>query len=95
MDDISMEFNSLIIKEEDGGFSSLCLDLDVASQGESIEEAKAMLVEAVEGYIEVSIEKNLSFLRPVPDNANPELIEPESVVEKFKIKTDLRIHSYA
>jgi len=95
MNDIILEFNSLIIKEEDGGYSSLCIDLDVASQGETIEEAKAMLVEAVEGYIEVSIEKNLSFLRPVPDEANPEIISPESVVEKFKIKTDLKIHSYA
>jgi predicted RNase H-like HicB family nuclease len=95
MDDISLEFNSIIVKEEEGGYSSLCIDLDVASQGETIEEAKAMLVEAVEGYIEVSIEKNLSFLRPVPDEANPMLIEPQSVVEKFKIKTDLKIHSYA
>lgn len=95
MDDIILEFYSLIIKEEDGGYSSLCIDLDVASQGETIEEAKAMLVEAVEGYIEVSIEKNLSFLRPVPDEANPEMVAPESVVEKFKIKTDLKIHSYA
>lgn len=95
MDNISLEFNSLVIKEEEGGFSSLCIDLDVASQGETIEEAKTMLAEAVEGYIEVSIEKNLPFLRPVPDDANPELIEPETVVEKFKIKTDLKIHSYA
>ncbi|MCC7159674.1 MAG: type II toxin-antitoxin system HicB family antitoxin [Ignavibacteria bacterium] len=95
MDSITIEFNSIIVKEEEGGYSSLCLDLDVASQGDTIEEAKAMLVEAVEGYIEVSLEKNLSYLRPVPDDANPELIEPGTVVEKFKIKTDLKIHSYA
>jgi len=95
LDNIKLEFESIIIKEEDGGYSSLCLDLDVASQGETIEEAKAMLVEAVEGYIEVSIEKNLSFLRPVPDNANPEITEPDLIVERFKIKTDLKIHSYA
>lgn len=95
MDNIVLEFESVIVKEEEGGYSSLCIDLDVASQGETIEEAKAMLVEAVEGYIEVSIEKNLSFLRPVSDNENPVLNSPDTIVEKFKIKTDLKIHSYA
>lgn len=95
MDSITIEFNSLLIKEEEGGYSSLCIDLNVASQGETVEEAKAMLIEAVEGYIEVSLEKNLPFLRPVPDDANPEMIEPGTIVERFKIKTDLKIHSYA
>jgi len=95
LDNISLEFKSLIIKESDGGYSSLCLDLDVASQGDTIEEAKKMLVEAVEGYIEVSIEKNLSFLRPVPAEENPENTDPDSVVERFNIKTELKIHSYA
>lgn len=95
MDNIVLEFESVIVKEEEGGYSSLCIDLDVASQGETIEEAKAMLVEAVEGYIEVSIEKNLSFLRPVAEIDNPVLNAPDTIVEKFKIKTDLKIHSYA
>jgi len=85
MDEIILEFNSLIIKEEDGGYSSLCLDLDVASQGDTVEEAKNMLIEAVEGYIEVSVDMKLPFTRPVPDNANPLIIEPENIVERFNI----------
>lgn len=84
MEDIVIEFDALIVKEEEGGFSSLCIDLDVASQGETVEEAKQMLAEAVEGYLEVSIENSLSILRKVPDNDNPELIEPENIVERFK-----------
>jgi predicted RNase H-like HicB family nuclease len=36
-----------IIEREDDGFVSLCPELDVASQGVSIEEALANLVEAL------------------------------------------------
>ena len=57
MENINFEFESIIIKEY-AGYSSLCLDLDVASQGETIEEAKNMLIEAVEGYLEVCIENS-------------------------------------
>jgi predicted RNase H-like HicB family nuclease len=95
LEDIVIEFDALIIKEEEGGFSSLCIDLDVASQGETVEEAKQMLAEAVEGYLEVSIENSLSILRKVPDSDNPEFTDPENIVERFKIKTELKIHSYA
>ncbi|HMQ78173.1 MAG TPA: hypothetical protein PKE39_07730 [Ignavibacteria bacterium] len=75
---------SVIVKEDDG-YYSLCLDVDVASQGDTIEEAKSMLIEAVEGYIEVSVDMGLPFLRPVPDHANPEIIEPENIMERFTI----------
>ena len=54
-----------------------------------------MLVEAVEGYIEVCIEKTLPFLRKTADNDNPEFTDSENIVERFKIKTELKIHSYA
>lgn len=94
MDNICLEFDAVIVKEDDV-FVSLCLDVDVASQGDTIEEAKRMLVEAVEGYLEVSIENNLPFLRPVPEKDNPLIHEKEGVVERFKIKTDLKIHTYA
>jgi len=94
MEKINLEFEAVILKEEKG-YSSLCIDLDVASQGESISEAKKMLIEAVEGYLETSIEHNLPFLRPVPDEDNPLINEPDSIIEKFKIKSDLNIHTYA
>ena len=41
-----------IIEREDDGFVSLCPELDIASQGTSIEEARANLVEALTLFFE-------------------------------------------
>jgi predicted RNase H-like HicB family nuclease len=41
-----------IIEREDGGYVSFCPELDIASQGESIQEAKSNLREALELFFE-------------------------------------------
>ena len=41
-----------MIYRENGGYVALCPELDVASQGDSVEEASANLREAVELFIE-------------------------------------------
>jgi predicted RNase H-like HicB family nuclease len=41
-----------IIEREDDGFVSLCPELGVASQGETVEQARANLQEAVEAWLE-------------------------------------------
>ena len=41
-----------VIYREDGGYVALCPELDVASQGDSVEKASANLREAVELFIE-------------------------------------------
>lgn len=41
-----------ILEREDGGFVALCPELDVASQGSTLEEANANLREAVELFFE-------------------------------------------
>jgi predicted RNase H-like HicB family nuclease len=41
-----------IIEREDDGYVALCPELDVASQGDSIVEARANLQEAVELFFE-------------------------------------------
>jgi predicted RNase H-like HicB family nuclease len=41
-----------IIEREDDGFVALCPELDVASQGSSIENARANLVEALTLFFE-------------------------------------------
>jgi predicted RNase H-like HicB family nuclease len=41
-----------IVEKEDGMYVALCPELDVASQGESIEQATANLKEAVELFLE-------------------------------------------
>ena len=43
-----------IIEREGDGFVALCPELDIASQGDSIEEARANLAEAVELFLEVA-----------------------------------------
>lgn len=43
-----------IIEREDEAFVSLCPELDIASQGSSIEEAKANLVEALTLFFETA-----------------------------------------
>lgn len=45
-------FNAVFKKEAEGGYSALCPELGVASQGETIEEAEYNLKEACELYIE-------------------------------------------
>lgn len=43
-----------IIEREGDGYVSLCPEFDIASQGDSIEEAKANLAEAIELFLEVA-----------------------------------------
>ncbi|HOC90049.1 MAG TPA: type II toxin-antitoxin system HicB family antitoxin [bacterium] len=41
-----------IIRREDSGYVSMCPELDIASQGETIEQARANLQEALELFFE-------------------------------------------
>lgn len=43
-----------IIEREDEGFVSLCPELDIASQGSSIEEARSNLAEALALFFETA-----------------------------------------
>jgi predicted RNase H-like HicB family nuclease len=48
-----------ILTREDGGFVALCPEVDVASQGATVEEAKANLKEAVELFFECASEEEV------------------------------------
>jgi predicted RNase H-like HicB family nuclease len=48
-----------IIEREDDGFVGLCPELGIASQGGSIEEARANLVEAVTLFFEVAEQQEI------------------------------------
>ena len=87
-------FSSLIIQEE-SGYTSLCLDLDVASQGETIQQAKTSLLEAVTLYLETALENNLPWLRPVPPSEDPRFVDPDHVVEEFPLNITVAVHAYA
>ncbi len=41
-----------IIEREDGAYVALCPELDIASQGESVETARRNLIEALEFFFE-------------------------------------------
>jgi predicted RNase H-like HicB family nuclease len=51
-----------IIEREDDGFVALCPELDIASQGSSIEEARANLMEALSLFFEVADKAEISRL---------------------------------
>ena len=48
-----------IIEREGAGFVSLCPELDIASQGESVEQARDNLQEALELFFETSSNKKI------------------------------------
>ncbi|MBT5706815.1 type II toxin-antitoxin system HicB family antitoxin [bacterium] len=56
---ITRTLTAVLIKEGDG-FVALCPELDVASQGESVEKSKANLREAVELFFECASPEEVS-----------------------------------
>lgn len=48
-----------VIEREDDGYVSLCPELDIASQGDSIEEARKNLVEALELFFETADQEEI------------------------------------
>jgi predicted RNase H-like HicB family nuclease len=50
---VARKFTVLLEPAEEGGFVVKCLELPVASEGETREAALANIKEAIEGYLEV------------------------------------------
>lgn len=75
---------SMEIVRKGGGFVSLCPGLDVASQGDTAEEARANLAEALELFFEVADESEIR--RRMPEmtgtpvvHSDPEIVSGEPV----------------
>jgi predicted RNase H-like HicB family nuclease len=85
-------FTCVILQEGDG-YTALCPDLDVASQSDSIQEAKTALLEAVTLYLETALENNLPWLRPIPWNEDPRITAPETVVITFPLKVRAEVYA--
>ena len=49
-----------VIEREGDGFVSLCPELDIASQGDTIEEARTNLIEALELFFESADESEVA-----------------------------------
>jgi predicted RNase H-like HicB family nuclease len=56
MDMVARKFTVFLEEAEEGGFVVKCLELPVASQGETKKEALGNIKEAIEGYLEVKAE---------------------------------------
>ena len=64
-------FGAVYTPEREGGYSATCPELDVASQGETIEESEANLLEAVELYLESA--RELGILERVLEEAGVDI----------------------
>lgn len=64
-----------VITREGDGFVALCPEIDVASQGDSVEEAKANLQEAVELFFECASPSELD-----------QRLSPESFVSSLEVE---------
>lgn len=52
-----------IIEREDDGYVSTCPELDIVSQGDTVEDARLNLLEAVEGFFQVASQTEIQGRR--------------------------------
>ena len=88
-----MKINKLtlhsVIEKDNGLYSALCLELDVASQGKTIDEAKKNLHEAVELYLEDVIQSKdeKDFItRPAPQREWLKFFKAEAKAMSKRLK---------
>jgi len=86
-------YNCVITKEGEI-FCSLCIELNVATEGTTQKEAKLNLIVAVKDYIELALENNIPLIRELPAEDNP-LNNDDEIIEKFKIETNVNVEEYA
>ncbi len=87
---------NIVIKEElEGGFSVICTDLDVASQGETIDETMANIKEAVELYLESA--KELGIMSEVLERLglNKEDLEKNNISVPKTFRTEIPVELFA
>ena len=53
-----------LVQREGDGYVALCPELDIASQGETVEEARRNLTEAVELFLETADQTEISLRLP-------------------------------
>ena len=71
-----------VIEREGDGYVALCPELDIASQGDSIEEARRNLQEALELFFETASPlESLARLDPSPNADRPGRHDRERIAE--------------
>lgn len=84
-----------IIYKEGKRYTSLCPELDVSSEGNTADGASTNLLEAVTLYLETAIEANFPYLRPIPHDEDPRILNPESIITTFNLRVDFQIKAHA
>jgi predicted RNase H-like HicB family nuclease len=87
-----LSFTGIIVGEGDG-YWSLCPELDVASEGETVDEARAMLLDAVKGYLQICFEEGAPHLRPTPPAEDPRNETPDAVAAVFVFQVDANVRA--
>lgn len=81
-------------KDESGGYTVFCPNVDgVFSEGDTLEEAREMIKDALEGVIEVALEENLenyfSDREYIPKKG--EIVEPVDISRKLQVAVSIKI----
>jgi len=84
-----------IIFKDNNRYTSICPELDVASEGDTPDVAITNLLEAVTLYLETAIEANFPYLRPIPPEEDPRITNPKSIIKIFNLKVDFHIKAHA
>jgi hypothetical protein len=75
-------------------FESICPELDVASFGRTVTEARAALVEACQLHVESAIESNLPYLRPMPADDHPLHGEPARIMDQLTLTIEVAVKAH-
>lgn len=81
---------TMVVRKERERYSSWCPELDVASQGDTVEEARRNLREAVELHVEVMIQEGelnvlLDKIGLTPKDLKKEVLVSESFSSSFEV----------
>ena len=62
-----------VIEREGDGYVAVCPQLDIASEGDTVDEARAMLIDALRGWFETASEDEIA--RSIPTEILIESLE--------------------
>lgn len=77
------------IYEDEGGYSSVCPELVVASCGDTIDEARAMLVEAIELTLEDITPEEYDFRVSGEMSARSETVDEEGFGDSTPVESSV------
>jgi len=92
MEEGAQKFIVILEQEENGGFSIHCPAVNCSSQGDDRAEALEMIVDAVQGILEVyeELKESNPSLVPIPTMETPELISNEvREILEFRVQYSL------